>query len=53
MKKINMRFLLFWIDISLIMPVICQRVTCNKFKINMLKNEKNEISCYIRPDCSE
>jgi hypothetical protein len=42
MKKINRSFLLFWIDLSLISIDICQQVTCNKFKINVLKNEKNE-----------
>jgi len=44
-QKINLRFWAFWPVIFLIFPDICQRVTCKYFKINMLKIEKNEISC--------
>jgi len=42
MKKINLRFLLFWPDIFLLSPVICQRVTCNILKFNRLKIKKNK-----------
>ena len=42
--KINLRFLLFWPDNSLLSPDICQGVTCKIFRINMLKNEKTYIT---------
>ena len=44
MKMINLRFLPFWPDNSLLFPDICQRVMYKKFKINKLKNEKTTIT---------
>ena len=42
MKKINRPLNIFPIDILLLSPDICQRVTSKYFKISVLKIEKNE-----------